>query len=151
MKNFWIRQKHSILGTVIHWNLLEYNISHTSIERAMDVTEPIVGFTNHTGGIDLGFMIMSSFGNGYRLLKRQDYLDLLFEAANQTKNETLYDIAFRYAILLCMNISEKIRAPIILLNIIKLIVLSFENILPKAMLIGQHGLVDNHGLSMVSL
>mgnify|MGYP006892826230 CR=1 FL=1 len=75
MKNFWIRQKHSILGTVIHWNLLEYNISHTSIERAMDVTEPIVGFTNHTGGIDLGFMIMSSFGNGYRLLKQQDYLD----------------------------------------------------------------------------
>lgn len=41
----------------------------------MDVTEPIVGFTNHTGGIDLGFMIMSSFGNGYRLLKQQDYLD----------------------------------------------------------------------------
>jgi hypothetical protein len=123
----------------VFWNLLEYNITREALTRAVDVTAPITSITNHTGGggIDLGFIIMSSFGNGYRLLKRPEYLDiivvsahilsalyspviqcthpinrtgnfliyidnimnleLLFEAANHTKNQTLYNIAWQYA------------------------------------------------------
>ena len=121
----------------VYWNLAENNMSQIGIKRALDVTAPIVPGHNYIHRVDSGFVVMASFGNGYRLLKLPDYLDtivgmanllaeeyngvrycgnststtslfsiyidnmmnleLLFEAANQTKNETLYDIAFQYA------------------------------------------------------
>lgn len=122
----------------VFWNLVEYNITREALKRAMDVTAPTIGFANYTGGGNIGFVIMSGFGNGYRLLKNPDYLDiiltnanalatefspvvqctkpwnnntgtfliyidfmmnleLLFEAANLTNNQTLYNIAWHYA------------------------------------------------------
>ena len=119
------------------WNLVEYNATRESLQRAMDVTIPIAPFANNTDNMDVGFVIMSGFGNGYRILKRPDFLDvivtgahslatryspivrctrsrdstqgfiviidnmmnleILFEAANQTKNETLYNIGWQHA------------------------------------------------------
>ncbi len=119
------------------WNLVEYNITRESLKRAVDVTTPTAPFAKETSEHDVGIVIMSGFGNGYRLLKRPDYLDvivtgahslatryspivrctrswnsaegflviidnmmtieILFEAANQTNNQTLYDIAWQHA------------------------------------------------------
>jgi hypothetical protein len=121
----------------VFWNLLEYNITRESLKRALDVTAPTAPFAKDTGTHDVGFVIMSGFGNGYRLLKRPDYLDvmvtgahslatryspmvrctrswnsaqgflviidnmmnleILFEVANQTKNETLYNMGWQHA------------------------------------------------------
>ncbi len=119
------------------WNLVEYNITRESLKRALDVTTPTAPFANNKGTHDVGFVIMSGFGNAYRLLKRPEYLEvvvtgahslatryspivrctrswnsaegflviidnmmnleILFEAANQTNNQTLYNIAWQHA------------------------------------------------------
>ena len=119
------------------WNLVEYNITRDNLKHATDVTLPTAAFAKDTGTHDVGFVIMSGFGNGYRLLKNKDYLDvivtaahslatryspivhctrswdsssgflviidnmmnleLLFEAANQTNNQTLYNIGWQHA------------------------------------------------------
>jgi len=119
------------------WNLVEFNTTQKSVKRAIDVTLPTAPFAKNTGTHDVGFVIMSGFGNGYRLLKNPDYLEvvvtgahslatryspivhctrswnsptgflviidnmmnleMLFEAANQTNNQTLYNIAFQHA------------------------------------------------------
>lgn len=119
------------------WNILQYNITRIGLKRALDVTTPTAPFANDTNTHDVGFVIMSGFGNAYRLLKQQEYLDvvvtaahslatryspivrctrswnsaqgflviidnmmnleLLFEASNQTKDQTLYNIAWQHA------------------------------------------------------
>ena len=119
------------------WNLAAYNTSQKSVKHAIDVTLPTAPFAKNTGTHDVGFVIMSGFGNGYRLLKNPDYLEvvvtgahslatryspivhctrswnsptgflviidnmmnleMLFEAANQTNNQTLYNIGFQHA------------------------------------------------------
>jgi hypothetical protein len=121
----------------VFWNLVEYNITRESLKRATDVTAPTAPFANYTSTLNVGFVIMSGFGNGYRLLKRPDYLDvvitgahslatryspivrctrsvdtkegflviidnmmnidILFEAANHTNNQTLYNIGWQHA------------------------------------------------------
>jgi len=118
------------------WNLVEYNTTRESVKRAMDVTAPTAPFAKETKEHDVGIVIMSGFGNGYRLLKSPEYLDvivtgahslatryspivrctrswnspegflvimdnmmtleILFEAANQTNNQTLYNIAWQH-------------------------------------------------------
>ncbi|CAF2138073.1 unnamed protein product [Rotaria magnacalcarata] len=119
------------------WNIVAYNATRESLKRAIDVTTPTAAFANNTGTHDIGFVIMSGFGNAYRLLKLSEYLDvivtaahslatryspivrclrswnsptgylviidnmmnleLLFEASNQTKDQTLYNIAWQHA------------------------------------------------------
>jgi hypothetical protein len=119
------------------WNLVEYNATRESLRRAIDVTIPTAPFAKDTSGHDVGFVIMSGFGNAYRLLKIREYLDvvvtgahslatryspivrctrswnskegflviidnmitieILFEAANQTNNQTLYNIGWQHA------------------------------------------------------
>jgi len=121
----------------VFWNLVEYNVTREALKRAVDVTTPIAPFAKDTQTHDVGIVIMSSFGNAYRLLKLQEYLDvtvtgahslatryspivrctrswnsaegfvviidnmitieILFEAANQTDNQTLYNIAWQHA------------------------------------------------------
>jgi len=118
------------------WNLVEYNTTRESLKRAVDVTAPTAPFAKETKEHDVGIVIMSGFGNGYRLLKSPEYLDvivtgahslatryspivrctrswnspegflvimdnmmtleILFEAANQTNNQTLYNIAWQH-------------------------------------------------------
>jgi hypothetical protein len=121
----------------IYWNLVEYNATRESLKRAIDVTAPTAPYANFTNTLNVGFVIMSSFGNGYRLFKIDGYsdiivtgahslatryspivrctrsvdtkegfiviidnmmnLDILFEAANQTNNQTLYNIGWQHA------------------------------------------------------
>jgi hypothetical protein len=121
----------------VFWNLFEYNHSLRACQIAMEVTGPTAPFANNTNTHDVGFVIMSGFGNGYRLLGIKDYLDvivtgahslatryspivrctrsantkegflvsidnmmnleILFEAGNQTKNETLYNMGWQHA------------------------------------------------------
>lgn len=45
------------------WNLIEYNATREVLKCAVHVTAPIVSFAKYTGGVDIGFVIMSSFGN----------------------------------------------------------------------------------------
>jgi hypothetical protein len=119
------------------WNLCEYTRSLKACQIAVEVTGPTGPFANNTSTHDVGFVIMSGFGNGYRLLKIKEYLDvivtgahslatryspivrctrsgnskegfvviidnmmnleILFEAANQTNNQTLYNIGWQHA------------------------------------------------------
>jgi rhamnogalacturonyl hydrolase YesR len=47
-------------------------------ERALEVIKPNQTYTdNH----DLGFMMYCSFGNGYRLTKKEEYKDIIFKSA----------------------------------------------------------------------
>jgi unsaturated chondroitin disaccharide hydrolase len=121
----------------VFWNLVEYNATREELKQALDVTLPTAPFAKNKGTHDVGFVIMSGFGNAYRLLKQQEYLDvvvtgahslatryspivrctrswdsekgflviidnmmnleILFEAANQTNNQTLYNIGWQHA------------------------------------------------------
>ena len=121
----------------VFWNLVRYNATREALKRAIDVTTPTAPFANNTSTHDVGFVIMSGYGNAYRLLKLKEYLDiivtgahslatryspivrctrswnspqgflviidnmmnleLLFEASNQTNNQTLYNIAWQHA------------------------------------------------------
>ena len=64
------------------WNLFESSGSLKAMQMAIDVTEPTASFANNTNTHDVGFVIMSGFGNGYRLLKLVDYLNVIITAAN---------------------------------------------------------------------
>ncbi len=64
------------------WNLVEYNVTMDSLKRAVTVTAPTASFANVTDTADVGFVIMSGFGNGYRILKRPEYLDVIVKGAH---------------------------------------------------------------------
>jgi hypothetical protein len=64
------------------WNLFEYTSSLKTFQMATDVTEPTAPFANNTSTHDVGFVIMSGFGNGYRLLKIVGYSDVIITAAH---------------------------------------------------------------------
>jgi hypothetical protein len=64
------------------WNLVTYNITREALERAIDVTAPIAPFAKDTGTHDVGLVIMCSFGTGYRLFKRPDYLEAIVTGAH---------------------------------------------------------------------
>jgi hypothetical protein len=121
----------------IFWNILEINATENILKMATDLTLPLAPVANLTNTHDVGFVIMSSFGHAYRLLKNPDYLqiiittakslatrysptvrctrswnskegflviidnmmnlEVLFEASNQTKDETWYNIAWQHA------------------------------------------------------
>ena len=121
----------------VFWNLVEYNSTGELLKRAMNVTAPTAAFAKVTNTLNLGFVLMSGFGNGYRLFKIDGYLevivtgahsvatryspivrcvrsvdtdtgflviidhmmnlDVIFEAANRTNNQTLYNIAWQHA------------------------------------------------------
>lgn len=121
----------------VFWNIIQYNASRETLESAIQVTGPTASFANRTDTHDVGFVIMSGFGNAYRILKQPEYLkvmvtgahslatryspivhctrswnspsgflviidnmmnlELLFEVAKQTKNQTLYDMAWQHA------------------------------------------------------
>ncbi|CAF4819278.1 unnamed protein product [Rotaria sp. Silwood1] len=121
----------------IFWNLLEFNATENILKMAIDLTLPLTPVANITDTHDVGFVIMSSFGHGYHLLKLPEYLqiiitaaaslstrysplvrctrswdskegflviidnmmnlELLFEASNQTNNQTWYNMAWQHA------------------------------------------------------
>ena len=121
----------------IFWNILEVNATQDILKMATDLTLPLAPNANVTNTHDIGFVIMSSFGHGYHLLKKPEYLEiivkganslstryspivrctrswdspegflvivdnmmnleLLFEASNQTNNQTFHDIAWQHA------------------------------------------------------
>ncbi|CAF4232509.1 unnamed protein product [Adineta steineri] len=121
----------------IFWNLLEINATTNILKMATDVMLPLAPVVNITDTHDVGFVIMSSFGHAYHLLKVPEYLqiilttasslstryspivrctrswdskegflviidnmmnlELLFEASNQTNNQTWYDMAWQHA------------------------------------------------------
>jgi hypothetical protein len=64
------------------WNLFEYTLSLKAFQMATDVTEPTAPFANITNTHDVGFVIMSGFGNGHRLLKIQGYSDIIITGAH---------------------------------------------------------------------
>ena len=121
----------------IFWNIIETNATQKLVKMATDLMLPLAPVANETTTHDVGFVIMSSFGHAYRLLKIPDYLqvvvtaagslstryspvvrctrswnskdgflviidnmmnlELLFEASNQTNNQTFHDIAWQHA------------------------------------------------------
>jgi hypothetical protein len=64
------------------WNLFEYTASLKAFQMATDATEPTAPFANVTNTHDVGFVIMSGFGNGYRLLRMEGYSDVIITAAH---------------------------------------------------------------------
>ncbi len=120
----------------IFWNLLEINATQNILKMATDLTLPLAPVALETNNHDVGFVIMSSFGHAYRLLKIPEYLqtiitaagslstrysptvrctrswdskegflviidnmmnlELLFEASNQTNNQTYYNMAWQH-------------------------------------------------------
>lgn len=66
----------------IFWNLLEYNATHNILKMATDLMLPLAPVANMTDTHDVGFVIMSSFGHAYRLLKFPAYLQIIETAAN---------------------------------------------------------------------
>jgi hypothetical protein len=64
------------------WNLFEYTNSSKAFQMATDVTGPTAPFANDTTTHDVGFVIMSGFGNGYRLAKIAGYSEVIITAAH---------------------------------------------------------------------
>ncbi|CAF3469129.1 unnamed protein product [Rotaria socialis] len=66
----------------IFWNLLEFNATQTILKMATDLMVPLAPVANLTDTHDVGFVIMSSFGHAYRLLKLPEYLQIVITAAS---------------------------------------------------------------------
>ncbi|CAF0737666.1 unnamed protein product [Rotaria sordida] len=65
----------------IFWNLLEFNATENILKMAIDLTLPLAPVANVTDTHDVGFVIMSSYGHGYHLLKFPEYLQIIITAA----------------------------------------------------------------------
>jgi hypothetical protein len=65
----------------IFWNLLEINATQQLLKMATDLTLPLAPNANVTTTHDIGFVIMSSFGHGYRLFKIPEYLQIMITGA----------------------------------------------------------------------
>ena len=142
LQSYWAVSPPPLIGFTngffpgVFWNLLEINATENILKMATDLTLPLASFANLTDTHDVGFVIMSSFGHRYRLVKNPDYLpviitaarslsaryspivrctrswnspqgflviidnmmnlELLFEAANLTNNQALYDMAWQH-------------------------------------------------------
>ncbi|CAF1343330.1 unnamed protein product [Adineta steineri] len=66
----------------VYWNIVQYNATRQALQRAIDVTLPTAAFANSTSPYNAGFIIMSGFGNAYRLLKIKEYLDIVIIGAH---------------------------------------------------------------------
>lgn len=64
------------------WYLYEYSNNTKLLEQASYWTSGLESEKWNTGTHDLGFMLYSSFGNGYRLVDDPGYEDVLIQAAN---------------------------------------------------------------------
>ncbi len=74
------------------WYLYEYTNSDQLLEKAIYYTAGIEKEKNNTGTHDLGFMLGSSFGNGYRLIDDPEYENVLIQSAislSKRFNETI--------------------------------------------------------------
>ncbi|UJR18757.1 hypothetical protein I4U23_005663 [Adineta vaga] len=65
----------------IYWNIFEYNSTRETLKHAIDVTKPTSLFANSTSPYNAGFILMSGFGNAYRLLKLKEYLNIIIIGA----------------------------------------------------------------------
>jgi unsaturated chondroitin disaccharide hydrolase len=63
------------------WYLYEYTNSDHLLEQAVYFTAGIEKEKNNSGTHDLGFMLGSSFGNGYRLTDDPEYENVLIQSA----------------------------------------------------------------------
>ena len=63
------------------WYLYEYTNNEQLLEQAAYFTAGIEKEKNNTGTHDLGFMLGSSFGNGYRLIDDPEYENVLIQSA----------------------------------------------------------------------
>ena len=64
------------------WYLYEYSGDPAILAAAEDLTGRIAPEQYNTNSHDVGFMVNCSFGNGYRLTGREDYRQVLVNAAN---------------------------------------------------------------------
>ena len=64
------------------WYLYEYTADPAILAAAEDLTDRIAPEQYNTQSHDVGFMVNCSFGNGYRLTGREDYRQVLINAAN---------------------------------------------------------------------
>lgn len=63
------------------WYLYEYSHDKQVCEAAVDMTERLSGEVYNKKDHDIGFKINCSFGNGYRLIKDDDYKKQIIQAA----------------------------------------------------------------------
>src|SRR5690606_19907438 len=63
------------------WYLYEYTNDPIWKERAEEWTDQLEPVKDFYGHHDVGFMIYSSYGNGYRLTKNDAYRDVVVQAA----------------------------------------------------------------------
>ncbi|CAF3610682.1 unnamed protein product, partial [Adineta steineri] len=66
----------------IFWSLLEINATTNILKMATDLMLPLAPVANITDTHDVGFVIMSSFGHAYHLLKVPEYLQIILTTAN---------------------------------------------------------------------
>ena len=66
----------------VFWNIIEYNATREGLQRAINVTLPTAPFANNKDTHDVGFVIMSGFGNAFRILKQPEYLTVIITAAH---------------------------------------------------------------------
>jgi unsaturated chondroitin disaccharide hydrolase len=108
------------------WYLYEYQKSDFWLKEAQKWTENLEEVKNKKTTHDVGFMIYCSFGNGYRLTKNPNYLDVINTASNTlitrfnpvvgcTKSWNKY------------KFSEKWQFPVIIDNMMNLEMLFFSS------------------------
>lgn len=64
------------------WLLYEYTKKDIWRERAIHATDGMFKRQFITDGHDIGFMVMGSYGEGYRLTKNETYKPIIINAAN---------------------------------------------------------------------
>ena len=64
------------------WYIYENNKQNTWKQEAIRWTEALEPLKKQKGHHDIGFLIYCSFGNAYRLTKKEEYKQIIIEAAN---------------------------------------------------------------------
>ena len=64
------------------WYIYEHNREESWKQSAVKWTEALEPMKKLTSHHDIGFLIYCSFGNGYRLTGKEEYKDVIIEAAN---------------------------------------------------------------------
>ena len=65
----------------IFWNIFETNATVNLLKMATNLMLPLAPVANETDTHDVGFVVMSSFGHAYRLLKIPEYLQIIATTA----------------------------------------------------------------------
>lgn len=100
----------------ILWLSYEFTKDQDILKKAEYATALVEDNKNYTHDHDIGFMIYSSYGNGYRITKNEKYKQVIIEAAKTAVKR--YDPKVKSILSWAPNVARDWKFPVIIDNMI---------------------------------